>query len=78
VVAASQDVGNVILTLAALSFLGLGAPAPAAELGADTARNMSELLNNWWIPVVPGVAVGLLSLIATISGDGINTLIRRR
>lgn len=78
VVAASQDVGNVILTLAALSFLGLGAPAPAAELGADTARNMSELLNNWWIPVVPGVAVGLLSLIATVSGDGINTFIRRR
>jgi peptide/nickel transport system permease protein len=78
VVAASQDVGNVILTLAALSFLGLGAPAPAAELGADTARNMSALLNNWWIPVVPGVAVGLLSLVATVSGDGINTFIRRR
>lgn len=78
VVAASQDVGNVILTLAALSFLGLGAPAPAAELGADTARNMSALLNNWWIPVVPGVAVGLLSLVATVSGDGINTFISRR
>lgn len=78
VVAASQDVGNVILTLAALSFLGLGAPAPAAELGADTARNMSALLGNWWIPVVPGVAVGLLSLVATVSGDGINTFLRRR
>jgi peptide/nickel transport system permease protein len=78
VVAASQDVGNVILTLAALSFLGLGAPAPAAELGADTARNMSSLLGAWWIPVIPGVAIGLLSLIATVSGDGINTFIRRR
>ena len=78
IVAASQDVGNVILTLAALSFLGLGAPAPAAELGADTARNMSALLGNWWIPVVPGVAVGLLSLVATVSGDGINTFVRRR
>lgn len=78
VVAASQDVGNVILTLAALSFLGLGAPAPAAELGADTARNMSALLSTWWIPVVPGVAVGLLSLVATVSGDGINTFLRRR
>ncbi|ORB27933.1 ABC transporter permease [Mycolicibacterium parafortuitum] len=78
VVAASQDVGNVILTLAALSFLGLGAPAPAAELGADTARTMSSLLSNWWIPVVPGVAVGLLSLVATVSGDGLNTFVRRR
>ncbi|MDN4517731.1 ABC transporter permease [Mycolicibacterium austroafricanum] len=78
VVAASQDVGNVILTLAALSFLGLGAPAPAAELGADTARTMSSLLSDWWIPVVPGVAVGLLSLVATVSGDGLNTFVRRR
>lgn len=78
VVAASQDVGNVILTLAALSFLGLGAPAPAAELGADTARNMSSLLGAWWIPVIPGIAIGLLSLVATVSGDGINTFVRRR
>jgi len=78
IVAASQDVGNVVLTLAALSFLGLGAAAPAAELGGDTARNLSYLLQYWWIPVVPGIAVGLLSLIATASGDGVNTLFRRR
>ena len=33
VVTASLDVGNLVVTLAALSFLGLGAPAPAPELG---------------------------------------------
>jgi peptide/nickel transport system permease protein len=37
VVTASLDVGNLILTLAGLSFLGLGAPAPAPELGAMSA-----------------------------------------
>ena len=29
-----------MLLLAALSFLGLGQPAPAPELGADTARSL--------------------------------------
>ena len=34
---------HLILTLAALSFLGLGQSAPAPELGADAARNLSYL-----------------------------------
>lgn len=42
-VAASLDIGTLILTLAGLSFLGLGQAAPAPELGADSARN-HELL----------------------------------
>ena len=37
-VTASLDVGNLVLTLAALSFLGLGAPRPAPELGAMAAQ----------------------------------------
>ncbi len=55
-VAASLDIGNLILTLAALSFLGLGQAAPAPELGADTARNLTYFLQQWWIPVMPGLA----------------------
>ena len=39
-VTASLDIGNLVLTLAGLSFLGLGASAPSPELGADTARNL--------------------------------------
>ncbi len=77
VVAASLDVGNVILLLAGLSFLGLGQPAPAAELGADTARGLSQMLTEWWIPVVPGAAVLLLSLIANLGGDAVRTLLGR-
>ena len=52
-VAASLDVGNLVLTLAALSFLGLGAPAPAPELGAMSARGLPYLLAEWWVPVIP-------------------------
>lgn len=75
VVTASLDIGNVVLLLAGLSFLGLGQSAPAAELGADTARALSQLLSAWWVPVLPGIAVLLLSLAANLGGDGIRSLV---
>jgi peptide/nickel transport system permease protein len=66
VVTASLDVGNVVLLL-----------APAPELGADTARALSQLLSEWWVPVVPGLAVLMLSLVANLGGDGIRTLLAK-
>jgi peptide/nickel transport system permease protein len=78
VVTASLDVGNLVITLAGLSFLGLGQAAPAAELGADTARNLSYLLQQWWIPVMPGIAVLLLALAGNLSGDGVRVLLDKR
>lgn len=75
VITASLDIGNVVLLLAALSFLGLGQQAPAPELGADTARALSQLLSQWWVPGVPGLAVLLLTLIANLGGDAIRSLI---
>jgi peptide/nickel transport system permease protein len=78
VVTASLDIGNVVLLLAALSFLGLGQQAPAPELGADTARALSQLLSQWWVPGIPGLAVLLLSLVANLGGDAIGTLLPAR
>jgi peptide/nickel transport system permease protein len=75
VITASLDIGNVVLLLAALSFLGLGQQAPAPELGADTARALSQLLSQWWVPGIPGLAVLLLTLIANLGGDAIRSLI---
>jgi peptide/nickel transport system permease protein len=78
VITASLDVGNLVLTLAALSFLGLGQPQPAPELGADTAHNLTYLLQQWWIPVMPGIAVLLLALAGNIAGDGVRNLLGDR
>jgi peptide/nickel transport system permease protein len=78
VVTASQDLGILVLTLAGLSFLGLGQAAPAPELGADAARNLSYLLQDWWIPVMPALAVAVLALAANVAGDGIRNLLSRR
>jgi peptide/nickel transport system permease protein len=75
VVTASLDIGNLILTLAGLSFLGLGQSAPAPELGADSARNLSYLLQYWWVPVMPGLAVMILALIGNVAGDSVRNLI---
>lgn len=71
VVTASLDVGNLVLTLAGLSFLGLGAPAPAPELGAMAARGLVYLLQNWWLPVMPAMVVFLLSMAANLTGDAL-------
>ncbi|CAN5589528.1 ABC transporter permease [soil metagenome] len=78
VVTASLDIGNLILTLAGLSFLGLGQSAPAPELGADSARNLSYLLQYWWVPVMPGLAVAVLALIGNIAGDGVRNLLDQK
>ena len=75
-VAASLDIGTLILTLAALSFLGLGQSAPAPELGADAARNLSYFLHQWWIPVMPGLGVLVLALIGNIAGDSLRNLMK--
>ncbi len=77
-VTASLDVGNLVLTLAGLSFLGLGAPAPAPELGAMAARGLPYFLEQWWVAVIPGVAVLLLALVANLAGDGVRDLIGDR
>jgi peptide/nickel transport system permease protein len=77
-VTASLDVGNLVLTLAALSFLGLGAPAPAPELGAMAARGLTYLLEYWWVPLMPGLAVLVLALLSNLAGDGLRDLLADR
>jgi peptide/nickel transport system permease protein len=76
VVTASLDIGAVIATLAALSFIGLGTPAPAPELGLMASTGMQYLLSAWWVPVVPGLCVGLLSLLFNYVGDGVRGALR--
>lgn len=77
-VTASLDVGNLVITLAALSFLGLGAPAPAAELGAMASRGLPYLLRQWWVPLMPGLAVLFLALLSNLAGDGLRDLMGDR
>jgi peptide/nickel transport system permease protein len=71
-VVASLNVGANVLTFAALSFLGLGAPIGYADWGQllSFARNwIPTLFSYWWIVVYPGAALILFSLAWNLIGD---------
>jgi peptide/nickel transport system permease protein len=74
-VAASIDLGALILTLAGLSFIGLGAPPPAPELGAMSAQDLIYLFGHPLIPLAPAIAVSLLAFVANLAGDGLRNLL---
>ena len=68
-VIASFNVASVILTEAALSFLGLGVPASVPTWGSMLAESRDTLLaNKWWLAVFPGLAIMLTVLSFNIIG----------
>jgi peptide/nickel transport system permease protein len=75
IIAASVDLGFLILTLAGLSFLGLGAAPPAAELGAMADQGLEFLFSFPWIALAPAVAVFVLAVAANLAGDGLRDLL---
>jgi peptide/nickel transport system permease protein len=77
IIAASLDIANLIIVLAGLSFLGLGAQPPAPELGSMVANGLPYLSTNWWIPIIPGIAVFVLSLVGNLAGDSLRDLVDR-
>lgn len=68
-VLATMDIGIVILVLANLSFLGLGAQPPEPELGYMIARGRLYFMNQWWVATVPGVAIFVMALGTNLIGD---------
>jgi peptide/nickel transport system permease protein len=75
-VAATLDVANIILTMSLMSFLGLGQPAPAPELGAMSSRALDSLTVYWWLPIMPALVIFLMALLANLAGDGIRSALR--
>ncbi len=70
--------GQVILIGAALSFLGLGARPPAAELGMMAAQGRDFLLFAPHIAVIPSVAIFVIVLCANIVGDALRDVLDPR
>lgn len=65
------DMGGVILTAAALSFLGFGAQPPLPEWGRMISDGRIYLFQAWWVPTFPGIAISLTVLGFNLLGDGI-------
>ena len=69
-VIASFNVAAVILSEAALSFLGLGVPPEVPTWGSMLAESREQLLaNKWWLAVLPGLAIVVTVLSFNILGD---------
>ncbi|MFF0739946.1 ABC transporter permease [Streptomyces sp. NPDC004111] len=67
-VLASIGTGTAVISGSALSFLGLGAPPPAAEWGAMLADGREFLATAWWTATFPGLAIALVVLSVTVLG----------
>ncbi|HEX5498405.1 MAG TPA: ABC transporter permease [Thermomicrobiales bacterium] len=70
VILGTLDLGHAILTFAALSFLGLGAPPDQPEWGAMIATGRSYF-DQWWIGAFPGVAILSVALAFNLVGDSL-------
>ncbi|WP_321930769.1 nickel transporter permease [Paraburkholderia guartelaensis] len=71
VVRATLDIAGIILTVAGLGFLGLGAQPPSPEWGFMVASGRNVLLDAWWVATIPGIAILLVSLAFNLLGDGL-------
>lgn len=71
IVYCSLRVGTSILTAAALSFIGLGAPPPSPEWGAMLAEGRGYLGVADQITLFPGLAIFITVLAFNLLGDGL-------
>lgn len=70
-VTAMLDIGTMLMELAGLSFLGLGAQPPVAELGNMMSGGRSMLQTYPWVIIVPGIAIFIAVVIFNLLGDTI-------
>ena len=79
VVIATINLALAILTEATLSFLGIGVPPTMPSLGS-MVRIGNEFLfsGDWWISIVPGAVLVLLSLAVNLLGDWLRDALNPR
>lgn len=69
------DLGDTILLVATLGFLGLGAKPPTPEWGTMISTGFKYMLEQWWYPTFPGLAVFLASTGFNLIGDGLRDVL---
>jgi peptide/nickel transport system permease protein len=76
-VLAALDIGNAVLLLSGLSFLGLGAQPPTAVWGAMVAEG-AQNFNDWWVGLFPGLAILTVVLAFNFVGDALRDMLDPR
>ena len=78
IVFAMSDCVLVLLSGAAISYLGLGVQPPAAEWGIMVAEGQGFISRAWWISAFPGLAIVTLAFAFSLVADGLGEWLGRR
>ena len=68
-ITAMLDIGTMMMELAGLSFLGLGAQIPMAEWGSMMSSGRSMIQTYPWVVLSPGIAIFVSVVIFNLLGD---------
>jgi peptide/nickel transport system permease protein len=71
IVHTTLNVATIILTIAGLSFLGLGIAPPAPEWGSMLSSGRTYLIGHSYITAFPGFAIMITTLALNLLGDGL-------
>lgn len=66
------DAGNMVLNLAGLSFLGLGAAPPTPELGSMINQAAATFQTAPWAVFAPGAVLFIIVVVLNMFGDAVN------
>ncbi|AHG48551.1 nickel ABC transporter permease (plasmid) [Rhizobium leguminosarum bv. trifolii CB782] len=75
IVFSMSDATLVLLSGAAVSYLGLGVQPPIAEWGVMVAEGQSFITTAWWITVFPGLSIVCLAFGFSMLGDALGELL---
>jgi peptide/nickel transport system permease protein len=78
IVQLSLDAGGIILTAAALSFLGLGAQEPTPEWGLMVSQGQDLFTTAYWVSLFPGLAILIAAFAFNMLGEGLRTALDPR
>jgi peptide/nickel transport system permease protein len=79
IVQATLAMGYALLTMAALSFIGLGIQPPQSEWGSMTAEGAQYIVTGeWWLLLFPGLAIVMMVLSFNLIGDSLRDFLDPR
>ncbi|MDE8757217.1 ABC transporter permease [Pectobacterium polaris] len=65
---------EILILESSLSFLGLGVQPPQVSLGSLVGAGRDYIMTAWWISIVPGMVIFILSLTISLIGDRLRDL----
>lgn len=72
----TQDLGYALVSVAGLSFVGLGAQPPTPEWGSLLQSGLQYVATAWWLTLFPGLAITLWTVGIAMLGDGLSGFVR--